>query len=128
MLFSAMRILPSVNVEFATSCQAQALFPGNTVAHRLGPALYYLFLPVMALGGTICVCAIVVYVLVPIGNRYGLVFNKADSEKQKQLQLAMHMVTNVQEAHKDDDLKLKARVQEMSDGCSDACGSYLQLL
>ncbi|CAE7915213.1 MKLN1 [Symbiodinium necroappetens] len=116
MLFSAMRILPSVNVEFAASCQAQAWFPGNTVAHRLGPALYYLFLPVMTLGGTICVCAIVVYVLIPMGNKHGLVFNKADHEKQKHLQLARHMVTNVQEAHEDGDLKFMWRVQEMSDG------------
>ena len=120
MLFSMMNILPSVNVAFAASCEAQALLPGNTAAHQLAPALYFFVLPLLALTGTIVLSAFVVYIVVPLGKKLGFAFSKFDRKRRKQLQLARSVVQRVRDTYADGDLKLHQHVMQMSGGHLDA--------
>ena len=86
-LFSIMAILPKVNVEFAMACEAEAWFPDNVAAKRLAPGLYYLSLPLLALIGTLFVCAVAAYALIPLCNRLGFSLSDADRMESSRRQV-----------------------------------------
>ncbi|CAE7548498.1 SVEP1 [Symbiodinium necroappetens] len=116
MLLSLISIMPKVNVEFAAACEAQSWYEGNKGMQRLVPSLYYLVLPILTLVGTILVCAVAVYVVVPVGNRLGVEFNDCARERAKRKNLAQCAVSNVEEANADSGSDLASCVSEISGG------------
>ncbi|CAE7458020.1 dbo [Symbiodinium sp. CCMP2592] len=115
-LLSLISIMPKVNVEFAAACEAQSWYKGNKGMQRLVPSLYYLFLPILTLVGTLLVCAVAVYVVVPVGNRLGVEFNDCARERAKRKNLAQCAVSNVEEANADPGSDLSSCVSEISSG------------
>ena len=76
------QVIPRVaTVQFAASCRAEELFPQNQVAKMVGPGIYHAFLPLIALFTTLLLCAILVYIFIPLANRYGFHFNLAAQQK-----------------------------------------------
>ena len=76
------QVIPRVApVQFAASCSAEELFPEDQVAKMAGPGFYDAFLPLIALFTTLLLCAILVYIFIPIANRYGFHFNLAAQQK-----------------------------------------------
>ena len=99
-LFALMDIVPSVNVDFAAVCEAHALFPSNVAAKRLAPAVYHLCLPVLSGIGTLLLCAVLVYVVVPLGSKFGVHFSDAARRRAKWRALAELVVSGVKDSLK----------------------------
>ena len=76
-LLSLTAIIPQASVAFGAECQAEVLVPGSFAAKQIAPALYYFCVPLLALVGTVMICAVVAYILVPLGNVLGFHFNDA---------------------------------------------------
>ncbi|CAE7792877.1 rngB [Symbiodinium sp. CCMP2592] len=94
-LFSLMNIIPSVNVEYAMACEADAWFPGNAGAKRLVPAVYHLCLPLLSAMATLLFCAALAYIVVPVGSKCGVFFNDAARKRQRCRSLAERLATAI---------------------------------
>eukprot|EP00438_Fugacium_kawagutii_P026998 Skav224004 [mRNA] locus=scaffold2619:51010:57912:- [translate_table: standard] len=88
-LISLIARLPRfASLKFSAQCRAFELSPGGPEAQRLAPALYFVCLPILTILATCILCAVAVYVLVPLGERFGVYFNrvaKVKGVKRKQL-------------------------------------------
>eukprot|EP00438_Fugacium_kawagutii_P025195 Skav218081 [mRNA] locus=scaffold3382:28574:32118:- [translate_table: standard] len=89
-LFSLIARLPRfTSLKFWAQCRAFELSPDGPEAQRLAPALYFVCLPILTILATCILCAVAVYVLVPLGERFGVHFNTVAKEKGvKRKQLA----------------------------------------
>ena len=75
-------VIPRVaSVQFAAACRAEELFPGNPIAKMVAPGIYYVLLPLIAVLTSLVLCVVLVYIFIPIANRWGLHFNLAAKQK-----------------------------------------------
>ena len=92
-MFDIFNVLPTfTSVQFSAQCRAFELFPNRPDVQRLAPALYYITLPVLVAVATFFVCALAVYVVVPIARRLGGHLNKKDSMKQKKRKMLQELL------------------------------------
>lgn len=66
-------------MEFATSCFGETL---GAAAKLAAPAIYYLANPVAAMLGVFLMCALAVYLLIPLAGKMGVFFNPAAQRRQ----------------------------------------------
>ena len=75
-------VIPRVaSVQFAAACRAEELFPGDPIAKMVGPGIYYVLLPLIAVLTSLVLCVFLVYIFVPIASRFGFHFNLAAKQK-----------------------------------------------
>ncbi|CAJ1379694.1 unnamed protein product [Effrenium voratum] len=73
----ASRVAP---VNFAVSCWAEQAFPGSRVK-ILAPGIYFMLLPLLCGLGSFVLCGLLVFVVVPLGDKCGVVFNQAAQQR-----------------------------------------------
>lgn len=75
-------VIPRVaSVQFAAACRAEELFPGDPIAKMVGPGIYYVLLPLIAVLTSLVLCVVLVYIFVPIASRCGFHFNLVAKQK-----------------------------------------------
>ena len=88
-VFNLMRVAPRLaSVEFSAQCHTEEmLLPGDTLAKMAAPGIYYIASPLLSMLGVLLVCALMVYVMVPLAAMAGIFFNPAAKAKVKREKL-----------------------------------------
>ena len=88
-VFNLMRVAPKLaSVEFSAQCHTEeALMKGDKLAKMVAPGIYYLCSPLLSMLGVLLVCAVMVYLVVPLGGMAGVLFNPQAKAKVKREKL-----------------------------------------
>jgi len=97
--FSALSLVPKYSsVKMSSQCVAANLFPGSQDAKIVGPAIYYVTFPFLLAIDIIVLCAVLVYVVIPLVKMFGVDLNE-DRKRRNQLMKAVGDVLPAVDCH-----------------------------